>query len=60
MQGVPSAREHWLGLLWEMIAPNFRTSYSTENHDAGGSESNFREKFAPAVADPAIMTGLVI
>ena len=22
---------------------------STENHDAGGSESNFREKFAPAV-----------
>ena len=25
---------------------------STENHDAGGSESNFREKFAPASMIP--------
>ena len=25
---------------------------STENHDAGGNESNFREKFAPASMIP--------
>ena len=44
---------------WILVLP-WRDHDSTENHDAGGSESNFREKFAPAVADPAIMTGLVI
>ena len=32
--------------------------HCTVIHDAGVSESDFREKFAPAVADPAIMTVL--
>ena len=49
---------------WSILAcpdaDHLNGTHSSENHDAGGSESNFREKFAPAVADPAIMTGLVI